>query len=528
MEKTTALLLVLTLVLASFFVSVSPVKASSKTIVVPDDYPTIASAVGSASDGDTVFVRKGDYDGPFNDTLRITKSISLIGEDAASTKLTLHPAWVTQWIFASELSGYTNAMEINATGVKVEGFTLLSEGWNIMVNGDGSQINGNIITLDVNLNGCHQTCTNNLVTYCCYPNGTARFYGIINMNGNYSQAAYNQLDGGTIGVGGHYNTVFANSGVGNIGTGGVGDWNLIFNNTLTGSWGSRYRYGSWDGGISIASAGNIVAKNTVIGTKEGAIGVCWGFNNIICSNTIKDCASCGLFETDNAGHNQFFNNYVENCTWGAKIVGYHATDQKTTLYHNNFVGNQKQVNTDPTELVISYSTPNFTRTLNHGGFFDNGAQGNYWSDYTGADVNRDGVGDTPYVIDGNRSDHFPLMTPFDTSNLAVELPSWANLTEPTQVQTPSSQQTLIVRETSSSSPTPSATPNLTANSTQTQQPTAPQENQQDSQQTQPTQTEKPQPLPSPLVIAALIIALVALFGAILSLYLRWRDRKSKQ
>ena len=154
-------------------------------------------------------------------------------------------------------------MEINATGVKVEGFTLLSEGWNIMVNGDGSQINGNIITLDVNLNGCHQTCTNNLVTYCCYPNGTARFYGIINMNGNYSQAAYNQLNGGTIGVGGHYNTVFANSGVGNIGTGGVGDWNLIFNNTLTGSWGSRYRYGSWDGGISIASAGNIVAKNTV-------------------------------------------------------------------------------------------------------------------------------------------------------------------------------------------------------------------------------------------------------------------------
>lgn len=35
-------------------------------------------------------------------------------------------------------------------------------------------------------------------------------------------------------------------------------------------------------------------------------------------------------------------------------------------------------------------------------------------------------------------------------------------------------------------------------------------------------------LPSPLIIATLIIALVALFGAILSLYLRWRDRKLKK
>jgi hypothetical protein len=49
--------------------------------------------------------------------------------------------------------------------------------------------------------------------------------------------------------------------------------------------------------------------------------------------------------------------------------------------------------------------------------------------------------------------------------------------------------------------------------------------QQDSQQTQLTQTQEPKSLPSPLIIAALIIALVALFGAILSLYLRWRDNK---
>ena len=58
-----------------------------------------------------------------------------------------------------------------------------------------------------------------------------------------------------------------------------------------------------------------------------------------------------------------------------------------------------------------------------------------------------------------------------------------------------------------------------------QQPSA---TQQDSQQTNPAQTQEPKTLPSPLIIAALIIALVALFGTILSMYLRWRDRKLKK
>jgi nitrous oxidase accessory protein NosD len=41
--------------------------------------------------------------------------------------------------------------------------------------------------------------------------------------------------------------------------------------------------------------------------------------------------------------------------------------------------------------------------------WDNGTQGNYWSDYNGTDANHDGIGDTPYSIDVLDRDRFPLM-----------------------------------------------------------------------------------------------------------------------
>ena len=44
-----------------------------------------------------------------------------------------------------------------------------------------------------------------------------------------------------------------------------------------------------------------------------------------------------------------------------------------------------------------------------GNRWDNGRTGNYWSDYTGKDLNGSGVGSTPYIVAPNGVDHFPLM-----------------------------------------------------------------------------------------------------------------------
>ena len=56
-------------------------KATEKTIVVPQDYSTISAAIAKASIGETILVKKGIY----NENIVIAKSIILEGEDKAST-----------------------------------------------------------------------------------------------------------------------------------------------------------------------------------------------------------------------------------------------------------------------------------------------------------------------------------------------------------------------------------------------------------------------------------------------------------
>lgn len=64
--------------------------------------------------------------------------------------------------------------------------------------------------------------------------------------------------------------------------------------------------------------------------------------------------------------------------------------------------------------------------------WDNGSIGNYWSDYlekypNASEIGATGVGDTPYVIDADNVDRYPLMVPFQQLPASTPQP-----TEPTQ------------------------------------------------------------------------------------------------
>jgi len=76
-----------------------------------------------------------------------------------------------------------------------------------------------------------------------------------------------------------------------------------------------------------------------------------------------------------------------------------------SIYYNNFANNTVQA---------------YACTFHN--FWDAGypSGGNYWSDYNGTDCDHNGIGDTPYIIDANNTDNYPLMGVFSDFEATLE------------------------------------------------------------------------------------------------------------
>ena len=141
--------------------------------------------------------------------------------------------------------------------------------------------------------------------------------------------------------------------------------------------------GPYNSGIfANQSSGNDISHNTVTDNNNG-IGLYFSPNNEISGNTI----------TKN-------NNGIYLALYSRKNI----------IYCNNF-NNTYQVLSDSENV------------------WDDGNQGNYWSDYTGVDkfsgpyqneTGSDGIGDTPFVIDVNNQDKHPLMGTFSDFEVTLE------------------------------------------------------------------------------------------------------------
>jgi hypothetical protein len=86
-----------------------------------------------------------------------------------------------------------------------------------------------------------------------------------------------------------------------------------------------------------------------------------------------------------------------------------------TFYLNNFLG---PINCSP--YANNFRNVTTSNGVNY--VWDNGSQGNYWSDYNGTNTNGDGIGDTPYSIGFGYYDNYPLMTPYDISQAIPPTP----------------------------------------------------------------------------------------------------------
>ena len=144
-------------------------------------------------------------------------------------------------------------------------------------------------------------------------------------------------------------------------------------------------------GVVVGSCINNTIRDNII--KNNAYGLTLiGSNGCsIINNLIMNCSWAGI-QIKNSDNNDIYGNTIVNNSWGIEILTESAFNN--TFYHNNFIDNLYQVQS-------------FAPTTN----WDNGTEGNYWSDYTGEDLDSDGIGDTPHAIQFG-TDYYPLMKPF--------------------------------------------------------------------------------------------------------------------
>lgn len=212
---------------------------------------------------------------------------------------------------------------------------------------------------------------------------------------------------------------------------------------------------------SIYSKGLAVVGNTILATESWAISIGVGYGGDIVSDNVVDGANFGIWVDSEQAFIE--RNLVTRCIYGISLVSsfnswnsvvsdnevscgpysigiwiggvYGALVEGNVLHNNghgiwgfgaigcNITGNEISGGDIGVILEDSYDCctfgNDFVRNKVHavcdrgslGNVWDDGARGNYWSQYDGVDENLDGVGDTPFVIDEDDLDRYPLMDP---------------------------------------------------------------------------------------------------------------------
>jgi parallel beta-helix repeat protein len=149
---------------------------------------------------------------------------------------------------------------------------------------------------------------------------------------------------------------------------------------------------SWGSNISII-------ENFVSASKDSGISVGGSpATAIITKNTLTECET-GI-SLQSSSQNRVIQNSITDCGTGISIF----SSNNNVFYHNSFVNNKQQVSEQ--HYALQWPLNTYYQS------FNNTWDSNFWSDYNGTDANGDGVGDTPYLVYENYTDHHPLMASF--------------------------------------------------------------------------------------------------------------------
>jgi len=424
------------LLIALLFLSILqtvPVKASSRTIVVPDDYPSIQEAVNAANPGDFIYVKSGNY----NESIEIRKSISIVGNRTN--------------IYGKGEVG----IRIQANNVSIEGFIVYNCSCAIELKNSKNCVIRNIMIKNNDV-GLHLIFSSANITRNIIENNRV---GVWFSGSTNSVVEENEINENTWGVVAESYQLRSSSG------------NTIRSNNFTSN---RKRPLLIIESSSILVDGNYFAPNQTIVLHEAS-------NCNLTRNLIEQCLICLEGSSENyilqnmiveseiclEGYQVALTtrwvgaerNLIENNTFvGSEIRLFNA--KHNTIRNNNFMNGQTAIilderykSTSIENLIIGNKIRGYEKgvEIRIGGnkitrnvFIENGIglsvttsanfvynndfienerqvyvggkhfwTGNYWSDYNGKDLNNDGIGDEPYVINENNKDPYPLMKPHE-------------------------------------------------------------------------------------------------------------------
>jgi len=350
--------------------------ATSNTIWVPDNYTTIQEAIDMANEGEIILVKAGTY----YEHIIVNKPLSLVGENKQDTII--------------DGSGAETVVNIIASNITLSGFTIQNGGLGIYLWGSSNNfLSGN----DVSNNG-HGI-------YLSYSGDNVVSGNNVSENehGIYLEGSSNNaLTGNDVSNNNGYGIRLYHSG----------------SNVLSGNDAPNNGYG-----IYVSDSDNNIFSGNGLPNNEYGIHLSYSSNNALSGNDASN-NSYGIYlwgssnnflsgnDVSNNGHGIYLSYSGDNVVSGNNVSenehGIHLWGANNNIFfQNNFINY-----TEPLRSIASVDS------------WDNGVEGNYWSDYRGTDTDWDGINDTPYHISENSRDNYPLMARFLQFNIVAENQSY--------------------------------------------------------------------------------------------------------